>query len=148
VIFPDKYSGTRIIFLFPAFVILRCAYVLKGAADYARAHNLVFTAIDLTDIHTRAATVFKDNDNESCPVVIYMPWTKDEQLWNAKKQETEFSSFGPYLESFDPQKCLDECCSTFNFEYSELNAQQVCALSEFNLLATKDILIGELEKVV
>lgn len=121
---------------------------LKCAASYAEKHNLAFPIINDPDISKRALTVLKDKDNLSCPIIIYMPWVKDIELWNSKKYEMQFDSFRQYLDYFDPKDCIHSFCVTANFMYNQRQAEQVCALAEFNMKASGDILFETIKAYI
>jgi phospholipase A2 len=113
---------------------------LKKAASYAKKHHLAFPLINDPDISKKAITVLKNEDDRNCPVIIYMPWIKDIELWNNKKDEMQFDSFRCYLDYFDPKECIQSFCITPNFVYNQHQAEQVCALAEFNMKASGDTL--------
>jgi len=119
---------------------------LKGVASYAQMHNLVFPTLDAKDIDKKVITVLNNEHNNVSPVVVYMPWVKDEELWKQRRSETQFRLFRQYLNHFDPRECLNSFCDTFNFEYTQRQAEQVCSLAEFNVLASKETLLSVIEQ--
>jgi len=121
---------------------------LKKVASYAQRHGLPFPPLADPNIDKQAITVLRDDHNPNCPVVVYVPWVQDMRLWNEKKYDPHFKKFVPLLNSFDPEKCMQLFCSTYNFEYNMHQANQVAALSEFNMLADKYKLIEVIDRFI
>ena len=116
---------------------------LKKTEKYARDHGLKFPMIDYTDLDKKTFAVFKDETDFSVPVVIYMPRTSDEQLWQENKLKPEFNAY-ENIEGFDMEACTSQfgqVCNTLNFEYTEEQAQQVMNQMEFNMVVNKDNII-------
>lgn len=123
---------------------------LKKTEKYARKHGLKFPLIDYTDLEKKTFAVFKDETDFSVPVVIYMPRTSDELLWQENKLKPEFNMYGD-IEGFDMEECtrkFGQVCNTLNFEYSEEQAQQVMNQMEFNMVVNKDNIIEVLNWVI
>ena len=122
---------------------------LVGAAHYAHEQGLPFPDIvEPYEVAKRAVTVLKDDNNPDCPVVIYIPWVKNEISWQENKDNVEYEQFKTYLENFDPQACLDGVCDTFNFEYDYHQAQSVVALGAFNIRSHKNIILEAVKSVL
>lgn len=123
---------------------------LKKTEAYARKHNLKFPVIDYTDLDKKTFSVFKDENDPSVPVVIYMPRISDAQLWQENKSKSEFSQYSD-IEGFDLETCTNEmgqACNTLNFEYTEQQAQQVMNQTEFNMVVNKDKIVEVLNWVI
>jgi hypothetical protein len=123
---------------------------LKKTEKYARDHGLKFPVIDYTDLDKKTCAVFKDETDFSVPVVIYMPRTSDEQLWQENKLTPEFNAY-ENIEGFDMEVCTSQfgqACNTLNFEYTEEQAQQVMNQMEFNMVVNKDNIIEVLNWVI
>lgn len=120
---------------------------LAKIIDYANEKQLPFPIITPAEVVAagkRIITVFKDS-NPNIPVVIYMPRYKDVNLWNQLKNNPEFESFKTMLDPFDPQLCATTSyCNTFNFKYLLEQSQQLSSFTEFNVLASKEILLDAL----
>ncbi len=123
---------------------------LKKVEQYARNHKLKFPVIDYTDLNKKTFAVFKNEKDETVPVVIYMPRITDAQLWQEHKIKPEMSAYNN-LEGFNLETCTNESgqvCNTLNFEYTEKQAQQVMNQTEFNMVANKDNIIEVLNWVI
>jgi hypothetical protein len=84
---------------------------LKRAMQYAARKGIKLPDINYNFIDQKAISVFKDESDNTVPIVIYIPRIKNDQ----------------YNSMFDPDACIkDDFCNTFNFAYS---------LEEFNLLS-------------
>jgi phospholipase A2 len=115
---------------------------VQSMERYARDHALKFPSINYTDIATRTITVFEDKNDTNVPTLIYMPRFKEHSVWNQYKTQPNFADYQSHLESFDIEHCiLKEACNTFNFTYTQKEAQQVIALAEFNIVASKERII-------
>lgn len=118
---------------------------LVKVEQYARKHNLKFPIINYTGIEKKAISIFKDKNDSSVPVVIYMPLVKDNELWNRIKNNPKFEQFYMYLEHFNIQNCIEnEQCGTFNFVYNEWQARQMAAVMECNVKACSGIILDEI----
>lgn len=123
---------------------------LKKVEQYARRHNLKFPVIDYTGLDKKTFAVFKDEKDPSAPVVIYMPSISDAQLWQERMSNPEFAQYSNIAE-FDLETCSNESgqvCNTLNFEYTQIQAQQVMNQTEFNMVANKDKIIEVLNWVI
>lgn len=119
---------------------------LRGAQEYARARGLKFPNINYDGIATRAVSVFKDETDPEVPVVIYLPRIKDTALIDKHRGNPELAPLIAKIENFDPETCTKkEFCSTFNFNYSPEQAEQLSALTEFNIRASKDVIVDALQ---
>lgn len=121
---------------------------LKKVYAYAKKHGLLLPAINFVDMDKRIITIGKNEKDPTAPVVIYMPRIKENSVWNEYKNKKEFSKYKPYLENFDPEECLKGYCNTFNFVYNNHDAHQFCALTEFNMRASKQALIDVINWVI
>jgi hypothetical protein len=114
---------------------------LRGVQNYTYTHMLSFPPIIYDNIHKKSVSVFKDPRGRShVPVLIYMPLVKDEQLIKKYLNTAEFADLKSYVEQFDLAACLKSACGTFNFTYNQKQANQLSALTEFNMRANKKIL--------
>lgn len=109
---------------------------MKQVEQYARAKNLKFPQINYDGIDKRAISIFKNEQDPTVPVVIYMPRIKDDAVW--KENKSGFPEFAQLLENFDVEKCIaKEFCRTLNFEYEPHESSQLSALTEFNMRASR-----------
>ncbi len=143
---PERASD--IIIFLDSSAIIEGVPELKKVASYAQRHGLPFPRLADPNIDKQAITVLKDEHNPNCPLVVYVPWVKDKMLWNEKKHDPHYTKFFPLLNRFDPEQCIHSFCNTYNFEYNMYQAQQIAALSEFNMLADKEKLIQVIDKFI
>lgn len=109
---------------------------LVKTEKFAHDQGLKFPRIDYQGIDRRAVTIFKDEKDSEIPVVIYVPRIVDTALLTREKDNTSFTSYLSYLQGFDIEKCISqEDCNTFNFNYSERQAQSLISLGAFNVHA-------------
>lgn len=105
---------------------------MRQVEQYARAKNLKFPAINYDGIDKRAISIFRNEQDPTVPVVIYMPRVKDLAAFNEHK--AAFPDLALLLETFDVEKCVGkEFCSTFNFEYELNESNQLSVMTEFNM---------------
>lgn len=89
---------------------------LVAAQQYMQRKGLPFPPIDVTQAATNVISVFKDDTNPQCPIVIYMPRIKNPA----------------YSTTFDPETCVNTgYCDTFNFDYTPTNIAELSGLAEF-----------------
>lgn len=108
---------------------------LKGAQDYAITHNLRFPDIQYKDLDKLLVRVFKDDNDPTCPIVIYFPMIKNND----------------YSTNFDPiESSKHGYCNTFNFTYSQENINELAGLTEFTIKQheqiIKDTIVYAIEK--
>jgi hypothetical protein len=122
---------------------------LRKVEQYARKRGLKFPPIDYTDLDKKTIAVFKDPNDSTVPVVIYMPRISDAQMWAQNKVKPELSQYD-IVEGFNMEACTNETgvCDTFNFEYTQQQAKQVMDQMEFNMVANKDTLIEAINWVI
>lgn len=114
---------------------------LKKVEEYARIKRLKFPAIDYTNIDKKAMSIFKDEDDPSVPVVIYMPRINDVELWNKNKDKPKYREYKP-IEGFNINECTKTgFCNTKHLEYQPEQSNQLMLLAEFNMIANKDEVI-------
>lgn len=145
---PER-SADLLIFL-DASATIAGAPELRSTELYARQHNLKFPSINYDGIDSRAITVFKDDNDPTVPVVIYMPLIKDKVLWQAYKDAVRKDDhYVKVLDSFDPVICNEkEFCSTFNFSYDQEQAEQLIMQTEFNMMQSRQQITDAFEWVI
>jgi len=111
----------------------KVGYELQKAQDYAWRKGLPFPLIDFTDIDKKIVSVFKDDSNPACPVVIYFPLIKNHE----------------YSQTFDPRACMTSgYCSTFNFEYETDEAEELSGLSRFAVVQQQELLKEVIKEII
>jgi len=115
---------------------------LRKVEAYARRQGLKFPVIDYTDIDKRVISVFKNEKDSSVPVVVYMPRINDSSILNKYKNTANFKIPRAYSSDFNVETCVEDAfCGTFNFVYSAEQAYQLTAVTEFNMYASKQVII-------
>jgi Lysophospholipase catalytic domain len=110
---------------------------LDHVAAYAKQHGCKFPKIDKAAAKKNIVTVFKDANDPSVPVVIYLPRYNDVRLLKERLTKEQIERFKS-LENFDPEACVrKDFCSTFNFQYSVPQSQTMLDLFHANILAAK-----------
>jgi cytosolic phospholipase A2 len=128
---------------------IQSASELKKCEEYARVKGLKFPSINYKGITEKAISIFKNENNPTVPVVIYLPLVKDNKLWEQYRDKPTFKQFQEYLDTFDPVKCEEEeFCSTFNFQYKPWEAEQLSTQTEFNLKASIGKIVEAINWVV
>jgi len=122
---------------------------LPDAFDYARRKGINMPQFDYSDIEQRACTIFKNEQDPRVPVIIYLPRIKDHGLWHRFKGQPDFKQYVQYLQRFDPEKCVESSyADTMNFSYKEWQVRQLSALTEFNIRASKELIVDALNWVI
>lgn len=99
---------------------------LRKAQDYALRKGLPFPVIDYSGIDKKLVSVFKDECNPHCPVVVYFPLLPNPD----------------YSSSFDPIVCMESgYCGTFNFKYGAAQIDELSGLARFTVNQYKELLV-------
>ena len=118
---------------------------LQKVADYAKKFNCPFPAINLENIGKKTISVFKDENNTSTPVVIYMPRISDQALWQDNKLKPEFAKYN--LSGFDlDHETNNGYCKTEEFQYTPEHSALVMNQTEFNMRVNKYTIIKEINE--
>lgn len=121
---------------------------IKKCEEYARKRGLKYPPMDYSEIDKKTISVFKDENDPSVPVVIYLPRVSDPEAWAENKSKREFNGYTG-IDGFDMEKCAKEgFCKTSNFQYTEQQSQQVLDQLEFNMIINKDKIIEAINWVV
>ena len=116
---------------------------LKKTADYAHKYNLPFPIINSDDLGKKTISVFKDENNKAAPIVIYMPRISEKALWEENKLKPEYAKYN--LSEFDLEyETNNGYCKTQEFQYTPEHSTLVINQTEFNMRASKDVLIKEI----
>lgn len=100
------------------------------------------------------ATVYEDytaenNVDISKPVFMYYPRVSDKKLLDDSKKLSDFDRYKKILQNFDMQECLDTGdCGTFSFSWPRERAEQVATLTEFNIVASANLIKEKLRSLV
>jgi phospholipase A2 len=99
---------------------------LRVSERYAKTHKLKFPPIPT--VLPQAITIYKDETDPSVPVVIWMPFMRDELKWNQfGAHDARFAG----IANFDISQCVKSFCPSANFTYTPMQAEQVMTLSQF-----------------
>ncbi len=106
---------------------------LRCAQEYMQAQGLPFPPIDYEIASTQIMSVFRDDSNPNCPIVVYFPRIKNET----------------YSATFDPDACKESgYCGTLNFTYSQEQLNELMGLAEFGVKQHADALVALIQEVV
>ncbi len=106
---------------------------LRCAQEYMQARGLAFPPIDFEAADKQVMSVFKDDSNPNCPIVVYFPRIKNEA----------------YSQTFDPDACkASGYCNTLNFTYSQEQLNELMGLAEFGVKQHADALVALVQEVV
>ncbi len=100
---------------------------LKKAEDALRAQGYKVPPINYEGIGDRPFRIFKDENDPSVPIIIYLPHVGN-----------------PDYSSFHPKDCLGNYCGTFNFKYSRSQSKQLIGLSEHSIKTASDAIKEEI----
>jgi len=118
---------------------------LMEAEKYARDRGLKFPHID-ANILVTPMTIFKDNNDPACPLVIWFPLTDDQQLITTTLSENNQLTGFDNIKDFNVAKCAESSfCDTFNFGYAQAESEKLVNLCTFNVLANKDALLAAIK---
>ena len=84
-----------------------------------------FPPIDFDNSYSKICTVYRDENDPSCPIVIYLPLKTN-----------------PGYSDFDPQENqrAGGYCSTFNFSMTREQVEELSGLTQYNLTQSLDII--------
>lgn len=106
---------------------------LRWAEEYMRVKGLKFPPIDYTQADTQVMSIFKNEQDPTCPIVVYFPRIKNDA----------------YSTSFDPEECEKSgYCNTMNFTYDAAQIHELTGLSEFAVKQHADQLIALTQEVI
>jgi hypothetical protein len=106
------------------------AFSLKQAEQDAKEKNQKFPPIDYQKAATQNFSVFKDQNDPTCPTIIYIPLKKDPT----------------YSQFFNPLKA--KFCGTTNFFYSKKQAETLTGLTEHTVKKYKDEIWKEVKEKI
>jgi phospholipase A2 len=125
------------------------AHHLCKMEEYAKKHNCKLPVIDYTDIDKRDVTIFKDDNDPTVPVVIYIPRLKDEQKWCEVKDLPEYQSYQQHLNNNTSDSSVDSSFArTTNFSYTSAQAKQMCAIGEYKMKRAEQTIMQAVEWVI
>lgn len=135
-----------LIFLDASATIKSAEELRKVEAD-ARRKGLKFPTINYTDIDKNAISIFKNEQDPTMPVIIYIPRINDPKTVK-RLIEPSFAQF-KHLENFDIEKCTKiEFCSTYNFKYSRKELDQLTGFAELIGLVVIPVIFNEIDAFV
>lgn len=106
---------------------------LRCAQEYMQAQGLPFPPIDYETADKQVMSVFRDDTNPNCPIVVYFPRIKNET----------------YSTTFDPDACKESgYCNTLNFTYSQEQVNELMGLAEFGIKQHADTIVALIQEVV
>ncbi|MEX0849252.1 MAG: hypothetical protein WD055_03410 [Candidatus Dependentiae bacterium] len=106
---------------------------LRWVQEYMQAKKLKFPPINFETADKQIMSIFKDEHNATCPIVVYFPRIKNED----------------YSQTFDPDSCADGgYCETLNFTYNASQIEELMGLSEFAVKQYAHELVSLTQEVV
>lgn len=122
---------------------------LSKLENFARKNNLKFPKLDnVSKVIKSNISIFKDENDPNCPVIIYMPRIQDSKLLEKTKNDPKLGEYYDALKNFSITDCLKKDCSTYSFQYSLKNAKQLQKLAEFNFKSSFNKIKDEIERVI
>lgn len=124
---------------------------LMLAMQWARLNNVPFPEIDPTVVDReglKECYIFENPTDPRCPIVMHFVLVnitfRDEKTPGVRRRSKEDKEFANFDIFDDP----DRPYSTFNFKYSNLAFDRLSALTEFNTLLCKDMIIQKIKDCV
>jgi len=144
---PPYGDAPDVVFIFDAGSSLDFKEI-KKMIDYSDYNGLKLPKIEPFQLDEKIMRVFKDDDLD-IPVIIYMPRINGIDVIKDKAYKAWYDYYLDLLDDFDMGKAVSSgfACS-FNFDYTERQAEQLIALTEFNVLAMSDQIIDVLKERV
>ena len=106
------------------------ALALQQAAKQAKQRGDKFPPIDFNKACINLISIFKDENDSNCPIIVYMPLLKNTT----------------YAKYFNPQ--MTKFCGTTNFNYSKQQAELLTGLPEYVMIQNKEIIWDLIREVV
>lgn len=124
---------------------------LQLMVDYAKYHGLKFPNIEFFEVDKHVISVFKDDDDIEVPIVVYMPRINGLTLLKRNNYRGWYDYYLDLLDGFDIEKaCASGFANTFNFDYTERQAETLIAMTEFNIISVankiKEIMKDRIEE--
>ena len=106
---------------------------LQWVEEYMQLKGLKFPSIDYATAVTQTMSIFKNEQDPACPIVVYFPCIKNDA----------------YSTTFDPGSCeTNGYCNTKNFTYTATQINELMGLSEFTVKQYADQLVELVKGVV
>ncbi|HLJ31557.1 MAG TPA: hypothetical protein VKU36_03920 [Candidatus Babeliales bacterium] len=118
---------------------------LQRAAAYAKDHNLPFPAIDSDTVGQKTFSIFKDEQNSSAPVVMYLPRISDPVLWEENRNKEDFGHYNLLNFNLD-RETREGFAKTQHFQYTPEHSTLVMNQTEFNMRVNKDNIINAIDE--
>ena len=145
---PPYGDAPDVVFMFDASGSLEYKE-LKKSVDYADYNGLKFPKMEPFELDKKIMKFFKDDEDIKVPVVIYMPRINGINMVKRNHYKSWYDYYLDLLKDFDMEKAISSgFASTFNFNYTERQAEQLIAATEFNVIAVADKIIDVLKKRV
>ena len=109
---------------------LRPANALKQAEKELTEQGHKFPPIDYKKAVTQNLSIFRDENDPDCPIIIFIPLQKDVS----------------YSKTFNP--ATSKFCKTTNFSYSKNQAEQLAGLTEHVIKNNKNVILDLIKEVV
>jgi len=108
--------------------------------------NVKMPPIDYKKVTGTAVHVFKSQQDPRAPIIIYLPRSIGQTVFNDPSQTDLANQFAD-LANFDIEACIqDGPCATTNFAYSPDQAQDLTRLGQLNMHLAKDAIMQAIEQ--
>jgi len=135
---PPYGDAPDIIFVFDAGATVEFKE-LQSLVDYAKYHGIKFPEIEPFEVDKHVISVFKDDNDIEVPVVVYMPRINGLSLLMRNNYRGWFDYYLDLLDGFDIEHaCNSSFAATFNFDYTEKEAETLIAMTEFNVISVSN----------
>lgn len=115
----------------------------KALTDIKRVYNITYyLSAQESD---KTVKVYRADDGQKAPVLVYINFLKDDSLLQSAQDNEALKKLieKNKIADFDVANCLNTSyCSTFNFDYTAEQFEQLSFLAEFNVLMHKDLFIN------
>jgi len=112
---------------------------LERLVNYAKENGLKFPEIEKIELGKEIVHIFKDDNDLRIPIVIYMPRVNGIHIVQRNHYKSWYDYYLELLEDFNMEEAISHgFAHTFNFDYSERQAEQLMAATEFNIIAVTE----------
>jgi len=132
---PPFGDAPDIIFIFDAGSSGGSYEEMKRLVNYAKYNGIKFPKIDYFEPGKQIMSIFKDDDDLDVPVVVYMPRINGFSHVQKSRYRAWYDYYLELLDDFDMEKAVSSgFATTFNFDYTKQQAEQLMAATEFNIV--------------
>ena len=118
----------------------------KAFADLERVYKITYAKDE--EKSDKTVQVYRSSSNNA-PIIIYINFLKDDDLITRAQEDPKLAAQIEKLNlsEFNVQECLDEgYCSTFNFNYSLNQFEQLSLVGQLNVMMHNDLFLELIEE--